>query len=352
MNTVYLSLGSNIGEKYNYIIEAIKQLGENSGILLMEQAGFYETSPVGGVVQDDFLNTVLKIQTTLTPDELLTYIHEIEANLGRKREIHWGPRTIDIDILFFGKEEYASETLILPHKEVFNRLFVLVPLAELIDETFEYTHQVFAHIKQLSTSEQQIQPVAIDRLQNSNEKIEAAVHTILQAVGDNPEREGLIETPARVSKMYAEILSSQKKEKFVDYKLFENETTDNSQMILVKDIPFYSMCEHHMLPFFGKAHVAYIPNENKIIGLSKIPRLVDFASRKLSVQENITREIAETLQEILSAKAVAVITDARHMCIEMRGIKKGNSLTRTSFYLGEFDKNAKLREEFLEMIKS
>ncbi|MDR1567618.1 MAG: GTP cyclohydrolase I FolE, partial [Streptococcaceae bacterium] len=183
-------------------------------------------------------------------------------------------------------------------------------------------------------------------------KIEAAVKTIIEQTGDNPNREGLLETPERVAKMYEEVLSSQGQTEFKDYKIFNTEQFNHSQMILVNDIPFYSMCEHHMLPFFGTAHIAYIPNDGKIIGLSKIPRLVDFVSKKLSVQENITRDIALILEEILSPKGVAVVVDARHMCVEMRGIRKGNCVTRTSFYIGNFDSDAQMRYEFLQTLNN
>lgn len=184
-----------------------------------------------------------------------------------------------------------------------------------------------------------------------NKQIEMAVTEILKAVGDDPMRDGLLETPQRVAKMYGEVLSSQGVEKFEDYKVFYAETTNNSQMVLIHDIPFYSMCEHHMLPFFGVAHVAYIPDNNQIIGLSKIPRLVDFASKKLSVQENITRDVAMILDEILSPKGVAVVLEARHMCVEMRGVRKGEAKTRTSYYSGKFDTDASLRSEFLQEIR-
>ena len=150
--------------------------------------------------------------------------------------------------------------------------------------------------------------------------------------------------------MYEEILSSQKLTQFEEYKLFKIEKTDQDQTILIKDIPFYSMCEHHMLPFFGKANVAYIPKEGNIIGLSKIPRLVNYVSHKLSVQENITRDIAEILNDILEPKGVAVVVEARHMCVEMRGVKKGNSQTKTSFFMGEFEENRETRLEFLESL--
>ena len=186
---------------------------------------------------------------------------------------------------------------------------------------------------------------------NRLENIENAVREILINIGENVDREGLIETPKRVAKMYEEILSTKSINDFDNYKLFEVDLDNSQEIILIKDIPFFSMCEHHMLPFFGKVHVAYIPRENKVIGLSKIPRLVEFVSRKLSVQEEITVNVAKKLMEILNPLGVAVVVEARHMCIEMRGVNKIGSVTRTSFYSGEFKENADRKKEFLDGIK-
>ena len=182
--------------------------------------------------------------------------------------------------------------------------------------------------------------------------IENAVREILINIGEDTDREGLIETPKRVAKMYDEILSTKSVDDFENYKLFDVDLGDSQEMVLVKEIPFFSMCEHHMLPFFEKVHVAYIPSENKVIGLSKIPRLVEFVSRKLSVQEEITVNVAKKLIEILNPLGVAVVVEARHMCIEMRGVNKIGSVTRTSFYSGEFKENVDRKKEFLEGIKS
>ena len=181
--------------------------------------------------------------------------------------------------------------------------------------------------------------------------IENAVREILINVGEDVDREGLIETPKRVAKMYEEILSTKNVDDFENYKLFDVDLGDSQEMVLVKEIPFFSMCEHHMLPFFGKAHVAYIPQDNRVIGLSKIPRLVEFVSRKLSVQEEITVNVAKKLIEILNPLGVAVVVEARHMCIEMRGVNKIGSVTRTSFYSGEFKENADRKREFLNGIR-
>ena len=179
-------------------------------------------------------------------------------------------------------------------------------------------------------------------------KLQTGVTDLLAAIGDDPDRSGVIETPERVVKAHAEIFAHTGETQFSDYKLFD--TTQDADMVVVEGIPFYSMCEHHMLPFFGKAHVAYIPDGGRIIGLSKIPRLVNYVSRKLSVQENITHDIADILTNILKPKGVAVLVEGRHMCVEMRGVKKVNSLTKTSYFLGEFKENSEKRMEFLESL--
>ncbi|WP_255552563.1 GTP cyclohydrolase I FolE [Lactobacillus sp. Sy-1] len=186
-------------------------------------------------------------------------------------------------------------------------------------------------------------------MNEENQKIiESAVRAILKAVGDDPAREGLVETPKRVAKMYAEVFSSLNQE-FTNYKVFNSDVEDNGTVI-VRDIPFYSMCEHHLLPFFGKVTVAYVPNDGKIIGLSKIPRLVDFVASRPSVQENITHQIGVQLDAILHPKGVAVIADARHMCMEMRGVKKQAGSTRTTYYRGVF-KDSTTKRELLDEIR-
>lgn len=181
-------------------------------------------------------------------------------------------------------------------------------------------------------------------------KIESLVREILIEIGEDPDREGLVETPKRVAKALKEITSSTIKEEFTEGKMFPTEPSQATQMVSVNNIPFYSMCEHHMLPFFGSVNVGYLPDEGQIIGLSKIPRLVDYVSRKLNVQENITKHVAEILMEVTNAKGVAVVVDARHMCVEMRGVAKTNSVTRTTYYLGAFNEDTQLRNEFLQSL--
>lgn len=181
------------------------------------------------------------------------------------------------------------------------------------------------------------------------DNIQEIITQLLEGIGDDPQRPGLIETPKRIEKMYHEIFSSINQEDFTDFKLFDNEAIGENQDVIVTDIPFYSMCEHHMLPFFGVAHVAYVPSD-KIIGLSKIPRLVDFVSRRLTLQEKVTRDIALQMNKILHPKGVAVQTEARHMCIEMRGIKKTNSVTKSKYYDGIYQENYHLLDNFITTI--
>jgi GTP cyclohydrolase IA len=178
--------------------------------------------------------------------------------------------------------------------------------------------------------------------------IKKAVFEIIKAVGEDPEREGLSNTPNRVSRMYAELLSGYgaDPEKIINGALFN---INYDEMVLVRDIEFYSLCEHHILPFIGRAHVAYLP-KGKVIGLSKIPRIVDMYARRLQVQERMTRQIADLLQQTLEPQGVAVIVEAVHMCSMMRGVKKHDARMTTSAMHGAFRANLATREEFLQNI--
>lgn len=178
--------------------------------------------------------------------------------------------------------------------------------------------------------------------------MEGAVRQILEAIGEDPERQGLQRTPLRVAKAYAELTSgySVDAEALVNQAVFD---VDYDEMVLVKDIDFFSLCEHHMLPFYGRAHVAYIPN-GKVIGLSKIPRIVEMFARRLQVQERMTQQIADFLQETLQPQGVAVVVEGQHMCAAMRGVKKANARMTTSAMLGSFKHNPQTRGEFLDHV--
>jgi len=180
-------------------------------------------------------------------------------------------------------------------------------------------------------------------------KIEQAIKMILEAIGENPQREGLRDTPQRVAKMYSDIFSGMEQDPRKEISVFFDE--DHEEMVIVKDIAVYSMCEHHLLPFFGKAHVVYIPRKGKITGLSKLARVVDTVARRPQLQERLTSQIADTIMEVLEPYGVVVVIEAEHMCMTMRGVKKPGSKTITSAVRGIFRKNRASRAEAFSLIR-
>ena len=182
-----------------------------------------------------------------------------------------------------------------------------------------------------------------------NEAMQDLVRSLLAELGEDPDREGLVRTPARVEKALRFLTSGYKADidDVLNDALF---TVDYNEMVIVKDIDYYSLCEHHLLPFFGKCHIAYIPR-SKVVGLSKIPRLVDVFARRLQIQERMTNQIAETIREKLNPLGVAVVCEGTHLCMSMRGVQKQNSCAVTSAMLGAFRDNARTRLEFLELLK-
>ena len=185
---------------------------------------------------------------------------------------------------------------------------------------------------------------------DKEKKFEEAVSTMLELVGENPKREGLLKTPKRVFKSFMHLTEGyhQDPNKILGEALFQS---TNDEMVLVRDIEFYSLCEHHLLPIIGRAHVAYIP-DGKVVGLSKIPRMVNVFARRLQIQEQLTEQIADALMQTITPKGVAVVLQARHMCMEMRGVEKICSVTVSSALRGVFKENQKTREEFFNLINS
>ena len=182
------------------------------------------------------------------------------------------------------------------------------------------------------------------------ESLKGHYEEVIKGIGEDPNREGLLKTPERVAKAMQFLTKGydQDPDNIMEQAIFHEEY---SEMVIVKDIELYSLCEHHMLPFFGKAHVAYIPN-GKIVGLSKIPRVVDAYARRLQVQERLTIEVRDCIQRTLNPKGVAVVIEAEHMCMQMRGVQKQNSSTTTSAFTGLFMSNDSTRKEFINLVQA
>jgi GTP cyclohydrolase I len=189
------------------------------------------------------------------------------------------------------------------------------------------------------------------RYNMDKEKIERAVRDILEAIGEDPDREGLKDTPARIARMYEEIFSGLNENPKDHIKVYFQEEK-YEELVLVKDIPFYSMCEHHLVPFFGKAHVAYLPKDGRLCGLSKLARIVESVAKRPQLQERITATVADTLMEALEPYGVVVVVEAEHMCMTMRGVKKPGSKTVTSAVRGFFNKDVKARAEVMSLINN
>jgi GTP cyclohydrolase IA len=193
------------------------------------------------------------------------------------------------------------------------------------------------------------EPAQVKQTEEDLEAMMGAVKTIIEGVGEDPDREGLLKTPKRVAEAMRFLTSgyTQSLDDIINGAIFDE---GHNEMVLVRDITFFSLCEHHMLPFMGRAHVAYIPNQ-KVVGLSKLARIVEMYSRRLQVQERLTRQVAEALDKVLEPRGVAVVMEASHMCMVMRGVQKPGSWTVTSAMVGAFQEDQKSREEFLNLIR-
>jgi len=360
-------IGSNIERERN-LPEAIRMLRRTALITVERVSRFYESPSVGGPPDaPDFFNAAAYICTELEPLELREALRSIEAELGRERsDDPNAPRRIDLDIAYYGDTEFNTDGWVLPDPMAETAPHAAIPIAEVAPDwihpsdgrtTLEIAEQIGAGevhpvmAIQLSTPYSSRAPEDFDDVVDVYApKLESLVRQQLVEIGENPEREGLVRTPLRVAKAMDFLTSgySTSLDEVVNNAVFDAEGAE--EMVLVRDVEFYSMCEHHMLPFFGKAAVAYLP-KGKIIGLSKIARIVDVFARRLQVQERLTNQVADALIEILDPHGVAVVMEGRHLCMMMRGVQKQESAMITSAMRGTFKDDPRTRNEFLDLAR-
>jgi GTP cyclohydrolase I len=358
-------IGSNI-EKERNLPEAIRMLRRASHVTVERVSRFYESPSIGGPADaPEFFNAAAYVCTELPPVELRETLRSIEAELGRERsDDPNAPRRIDLDIAYYGDVELDVDGWVLPDPMAATAAHVAVPIAEVAPDWIHPSDGRTASeiAEQIETGE--VRPVMAIQLSTPYSprapedfddvvdvyapRLESLVRQQLVEIGEDPEREGLVRTPLRVAKAMDFLTSgyTTSLEEVVNNAVFDAEGAE--EMVLVRDVEFYSMCEHHMLPFFGKAAVAYLP-KGKIIGLSKIARIVDVFARRLQVQERLTNQVADALTDILDPHGVAVVMEGRHLCMMMRGVQKQESAMITSAMRGTFKDDSRTRNEFLDL---
>jgi GTP cyclohydrolase I len=358
-------IGSNI-EKERNLPEAIRMLRRASHVTVERVSRFYESPSIGGPEDaPEFFNAAAYVCTELPPVELRETLRSIEAELGRERsDDPNAPRRIDLDIAYYGDVELDVDGWVLPDPMAATAAHVAVPIAEVAPDWIHPSdgRTALEIAEQIETGE--VRPVMAIQLSTPYSprapeefddvvdvyapRLESLVRQQLVEIGEDPEREGLVRTPLRVAKAMDFLTSgyTTSLEEVVNNAVFDAEGAE--EMVLVKDVEFYSMCEHHMLPFFGKATVAYLP-KGKIIGLSKIARIVDVFARRLQVQERLTNQVADALTDILDPHGVAVVMEGRHLCMMMRGVQKQESAMITSAMRGTFKDDSRTRNEFLDL---
>jgi GTP cyclohydrolase I len=365
---VVLSLGSNI-ERERHLPEAIRMIRRNPHIDVKRVGRVFESASVGGPdAAPPFFNCAAVACTELGPEELRDELRRIEEVLGRVRtDDKNAPRTIDIDIAYYGDLVKDFGAWQVPAPDAVTAPHVAVPIADVAPDWVhpELGSSAYDLVVGLDAAVEKVRPVMAIQLSAPYEfrgpqdfddvgevyapHMESLVRAQLVEVGEDPEREGLLRTPLRVAKAMDFLTSgyAASLDEVVNNAIFDAEGAE--EMVLVKGIEYYSMCEHHMLPFYGRAAVAYLPNE-KIIGLSKIARIVDLFARRLQVQERLTNQVADAVTDILSPHGVAVVMEGKHLCMMMRGVQKQDSAMVTSAMRGTFKDDARTRAEFMDLV--
>ncbi len=360
-------IGSNI-EKERNIPEAVRLLRRAPGVIVDRVSRIFESPSVGGPPDaPDFFNAAVLVHTDLDIDELRAVAHAVEDELGRVRTADPNaPRTADVDVVYYGEMAEERKGKPIPDPDALEAAHVALPIADAVPEwvhpvdgrtTLEIAEQIDSEgvrpimAIHLSSPYSPRRPDDFDDVSDVYApRLEALIRQQLIELGEDPDREGLDRTPLRVAKALDYLTSgySTSVEEVVNDAIFDAEGAE--EMVLVRDIEFYSMCEHHMLPFFGTAAVAYLP-KGKIIGISKIARVLDVFARRLQVQERLTNQVAGALEDILDPHGVAVVLEGRHLCMMMRGVQKQESAMITSAMRGTFKDNPRTRSEFLELIR-
>ena len=364
---VVIAAGSNL-DRERCMPEAIRRLRRHPDITVRAVSTCYESPAVGG--PDDapaFFNAAVLATTHLGPEELRGVLRSIEADLGRVRTSDKNaPRTIDLDLAYYGDLVEDFDGWSVPDPNVATQAHVAIPIAEVAPRrVVPVTGRTTVQIANSVASEApEVTPNmairlttpytarAVDDFDDVDAvyapRLEELVREQLLEIGEDPDREGLRRTPLRVAKAMDFLTSGYTTalEDVVNDAIFDAEGA--SEMVVVRDVEYYSMCEHHMLPFFGKATVAYLP-KGKIIGLSKIARIVDVFARRLQVQERLTNQVADAMGEILDPHGVGVVMEGKHLCMMMRGVQKQESNMVTSAMRGTFQSDARTRAEFLDL---
>jgi GTP cyclohydrolase I len=366
VNAVILA-GSNL-DKERCLPEAIRRLRRNSDIQVKAVSACFESRSVGGPPDaPDFFNAAALVSTRLDPQALRKALRTIEDDLGRVRtEDPDDPRTIDLDIVLYGDVVEDYEDWSLPEPGFEELMHVLIPAAEvapnwvhpvsgetlasLADSINDAEPEVTPNMSIKLSSPYTTRSADFDQVDDVYApRMEEIVRNQLVEIGEDPDREGLARTPLRVAKAMDFLTSgyTTSLDEVVNDAIFDAEGA--SEMVVVRDIEYYSMCEHHMLPFFGKATIAYLP-KGKIIGLSKVARILDVYARRLQVQERLTNQVADAMEEILDPYGVGVVLEGKHLCMMMRGVQKQESNMATSAMRGTFRTDPRTRSEFLTFV--
>ena len=364
---VIIAAGSNV-DRERCMPAAIRRLRRHPDIWVRSVSPCYESPSVGGPADaPDFWNTAVLASTVLDPESLRDELRKIESDLDRVRTSDKNaPRTIDLDVVYYGDLVKDFDDWSIPDPDAETYAHVAVPVADVAPQWIHpVSGRTAADIATETASQHpEVTPTMAVRLQTPYStraiddfdtpdgsyapRLEELVRDQLVEIGEDPDREGLVRTPLRVAKAMDFLTSgySTSLEEVVNEAIFDAEGA--SEMVVVRDVEYYSMCEHHMLPFFGKATVAYLP-KGKIIGLSKIARIVDVYARRLQVQERLTNQVADAMTDTLDPHGVGVVMEGKHLCMMMRGVQKQESNMVTSAMRGTFQSDARTRSEFLDL---